>query len=52
MVECQNKKCKWVLKVVNTYCSQGFDPDKCEGNEDKVVKDLEEIKKDLTDSKK
>lgn len=79
MVQCLNKKCEWIYMSTRGYCSQGYDPEQCKGNEDKVLKalkktdymishietyvvdgplkdsllkDLNEIKKDLEDSKK
>ena len=37
MVECPNKKCDWIYMDTRGYCSQGLDPEKCKGNEDKVL---------------
>lgn len=40
MAQCQNKECEWIYMATKGYCSQGLDPEKCEGNEDKVIKAL------------
>lgn len=37
MAQCQNKECEFIYMDTRGYCSEGLDPEKCKGNEDKVL---------------